>query len=76
MFNTLGNIQSNSQTALLFLNFETREGVALNGEIQKFTPSVGGQIAASETVFNVKSAKYLPRALAHSWKLLEYSPFN
>lgn len=67
MFNTLGNIESNRESALLFLDFQTREGVALTGAVERFSPSRGGRAAEEETVFNVQSAKFLPRALAQSW---------
>lgn len=67
MFNTLGNIESNRESALLFLNFQTREGLALTGAIESFSPSSGGRSAEEETVFKVQSAKYMPRALAQSW---------
>jgi len=76
MFNTLGNIQASRETALLFLDFETGAGLALNGNIETFMPSVAGQPAAKETAFKVENAKFLPRALALSWNLVEYSPFN
>ncbi|MBA3994635.1 MAG: pyridoxamine 5'-phosphate oxidase [Cyanobacteria bacterium DS2.3.42] len=76
MFNTLGNIHSNRDAALLFVDFETGEGLAVSGTIETFTPSVEGKAAVKETVFKVQSAKYLPRALAQSWTLVEYSPFN
>jgi len=67
MFNTLGNIESNRESALLFLNFQTREGLALTGSIESFSPSSAGRAAEEETVFKVQSANYMPRALAQSW---------
>ncbi len=76
MFNTLGNIHSNHDAALLFVDFETGNCLAVSGTIETFTPSVEGRAAVRETVFNVESAKFLPRALAQSWTLVEYSPFN
>ena len=76
MFNTLGNIQVNRETALLFVDFATGDGLALSGNVETFTPSSGGKSAAKETVFRVQSAKFLPRGLAQTWELLEYSPFN
>lgn len=68
MFNTFGNVHSNKDTALLFLNFETREGLALTGTIESFSVSENGRNAKNDTLFKVKSAKYLPRALAQSWE--------
>lgn len=68
MFNTFGNVHSNKDTALLFLDFETREGLALTGTIESFSVSENGRSAKEDTVFKVKSAKHLPRALAHSWE--------
>ncbi len=76
MFNTLGNVHSNHNAALLFVDFKTRRGLAVSGTIETFTPSVGGQTALKQTVFNVQIAKLLSRALAQSWTLIEYSPFN
>lgn len=68
MFNTFGNVHSNKDTALLFLDFETREGVALTGTVESFSLSEHGRSAKEDTVFKVKSAKHLPRALAQSWE--------
>lgn len=68
MFNTFGNVHSNKDTALLFLDFETREGLALTGTIESFSVSEHGRSAKEDTVFKVKSAKHLPRALAQSWE--------
>lgn len=67
MFNTFGNIDSNRESALLFLDFQSLEGVAVTGAIESFSPSRGGQSAQQATIFKVQSAKYLPRALAQSW---------
>lgn len=67
MFNTFGNVHSNKDTALLFLDFETREGLALTGTIESFSVSENGRSAKEDTVFEVKSAKHIPHALAQSW---------
>ncbi len=76
MFNTLGNIQVNRDTALLFVDFAKGNALALSGKVESFAPSSGGKSAAEETVFTVHSARFLPGALAQTWKFLEYSPFN
>lgn len=70
MFNTFGNFQSNPETALLFVDFQTRDCLAVTGEIERFTPSSSGRRAAHETVFAVKSAKFISRALAQSWQIV------
>ncbi len=76
MFNTLGNVQSNREGALLFPNFVTRDCLAVTGEISAFAPSVKGDIASSATVFRVKAVRLLTAALHREWRFIESSPFN
>jgi len=76
MFNTLGNIQSNRESALLFVDFLTRDCLAVSGQIVTFDASRKGEIANSETVFQVNSAMFITSALAAKWRFIESSPFN
>lgn len=79
MFNTLGNLQENSNSGLLFVDFERGRTLQLSGEawVDWQTNSAARHAGAERVVkFRVRRTLETPAATLLRWRLREYSPFN
>lgn len=79
MFNTLGNIYSNPNTGLLFLNFRNGDTLQLTGrsEIVWDEKEVAACPGAERLVlFEMDEAVFTENSTNISWDLVEYSPAN
>lgn len=71
MFNTLGNIKLNSQTGLLFLDFETGDFTQMNGHT-----TIQWQGTEKCLTFRVKHIRRVAGGFPLQWGFNSYSPFN
>ncbi len=79
MFMTLGNLEANPNSGLLFLNFETGSVVQLTGKAQiEWDGEIVEQFAGAERAitFQIEEVRELANALPREWHFLNYSPFN
>ncbi len=79
MFNTLGNIQANPQTGLLFLDFERGNILQVTGQahIVWNEAEIAKHPGAERLVsFQVESVLETEQALPLSWQFGDYSPYN
>jgi predicted pyridoxine 5'-phosphate oxidase superfamily flavin-nucleotide-binding protein len=79
MFQTLGNLELDSRTGLLFIDFETGSTLQLTGRAnvhcdkERLTSWPGAQRLIE---FHVERIQETAHALPLRWRLLDYSPFN
>ena len=79
MFNTLGNIFTNSGVGLLFINFENGSTLQLSGEASiLWDESTASRVAGAQRVirFRINSVVETTNATSLRWRFNEYSPFN
>jgi len=71
MFNTLGNLVENSQTGLLFLDFEAGDLLQINGEA-----TIQWKETEKLIQFKVKQVRSHIGGFPLKWEFGNYSPFN
>lgn len=79
MFNTLGNIATNPQTGLLFIDFESGSTLQLTGkasiiwDAQQMAEFVGAERLVE---FEIEQVLFITDASGLRWQFGEYSPYN
>ncbi len=79
MFNTLGNIATNPNAGLLFVDFEGGGTLQLTGEARiVWDADRAGAFAGAERVveFGIEEVVEIPAAVPLRWRFEAYSPFN
>ncbi|MBC8135670.1 MAG: pyridoxamine 5'-phosphate oxidase family protein [Fibrella sp.] len=79
MFNTLGNITSNPNAGLLFIDFDSGDTLQLTGQATVvWEPKAAAHRQGAERVveFRILSAIQSPRAVPLNFRFLQYSRFN
>jgi uncharacterized protein len=77
MFNTLGNIDANPNTGLLFLNFERGDTLQLSGEACViWDPARAAEFAGAQRVVEFRIEEYVENTVPLRWRFAAYSPFN
>ena len=77
MFNTLGNIDANPNTGLLFLNFERGDTLQLSGEACViWDPARAAEFAGAQRVVEFRIEEIVENTVPLRWRFAAYSPFN
>ena len=77
MFNTLGNIDANPNTGLLFLNFERGDTLQLSGEACViWDPARSAEFAGAQRVVDFSIEEIVENTVPLRWRFAAYSPFN
>ena len=77
MFNTLGNIDANPNTGLLFLNFERGDTLQLSGEACViWDPARSAEFAGAQRVVEFSIEEIVENTVPLRWRFAAYSPFN
>ena len=77
MFNTLGNIDANPNTGLLFLNFERGDTLQLSGEACViWDPARAAEFAGAQRVVEFRIEEIVKNTVPLRWRFAAYSPFN
>ena len=77
MFNTLGNIDANPDTGLLFLNFERGDTLQLSGEACViWDPARAAEFAGAQRVVEFRIEEIVENTVPLRWRFAAYSPFN
>lgn len=77
MFNTLGNIDANPNTGLLFLNFERGDTLQLSGEACViWDPAHAAEFAGAQRVVEFRIEEIVENTVPLRWRFAAYSPFN
>lgn len=79
MFNTLGNLNVNPLSGLLFIDFEQGSTLQITGkasiiwDLERVTEFAGAERLVE---FEIEQVKAIANASPLRWKFLQYSPFN
>lgn len=79
MFNTLGNIATNPQTGLLFIDFESGSTLQLTGKTSIIWDAQQmAEFAGAERLveFEIEQVLFITDASGLRWQFGEYSPYN
>ena len=77
MFNTLGYIDANPNTGLLFLNFERGDTLQLSGEACViWDPARSAEFAGAQRVVEFSIEEIVENTVPLRWRFAAYSPFN
>ena len=79
MFQTLGNIESDGRSGLLFVDWEGGDALQLTGRAEIVWDAARTiEFAGAERVveFQIEEVTAVTRATRLRWQLVEFSPFN